>query len=139
MDVHINFGAVVAAMLSSLLVGGAWYAPAGFGTAWLKLARIDTTKKRGGVWQPIVLTMAVSLITAYVLAHFTYLSNQFFHHSFLQDALSTAFALWLGLTACRLITHDAFEGRPAQLTLLNIGNEFVTLMIMGFIIGVFKV
>ena len=34
-------------------------------------------------------------------------------------------------------THDAFEGHPRQLTVLNIAHEFVTLMIMGLIIGLF--
>jgi hypothetical protein len=53
----------------------------------------------------------------------------------LQDALSTAFWVWLGFTATRFITHDAFEMRPKKLTLLNISHEFVTFMVMGLIIG----
>ena len=39
----------------------------------------------------------------------------------------------------RQITHDAFEGRPVKLTVLNIGNEFVTIMVMGLVIGLFGV
>jgi hypothetical protein len=135
MDVQINYLAVVLAMLSSLVIGSVWYAQSGFGKIWAKLAKIDMSKDRGSVFKPIAVTVVVSLITAYVLAHVTFLSNQFFHHSFLQDAVSTAFWLWLGLTAARFVTHDAFEGRPVKLTILNCAHELVTLLVMGLIIG----
>lgn len=46
-----------------------------------------------------------------------------------------AFWVWLAFTAARFITHDAIEGRPAKLTLFNISNEFVTIMVMGLVIG----
>ncbi len=135
MDVQVNYLAVAAAMVSSMVVGSIWYARSVFGNTWIKLAKIDMKKNGGSVWKPIAITMVVSLITAYVLAHVIYLSNRFFHHSFLQDSLMTAFWLWLGFTAARFVTHDAFEGRPAKLTLLNVSHELVTIMLMGLIIG----
>ena len=133
MDVEVNYLAVLLAMLSSMVVGSIWYAKAVFGQTWIKLAKVDI--KNADPVKPIIITMVVSLITAYVLAHVTYLSNQHFGNSFLQDALSTAFWVWLGFTAARFITHDAFEGRPMKLTAINLGNEFVTIMLMGLIIG----
>lgn len=139
MEVQVNYLAVVLAMLSSMVVGSAWYAQKVFGNTWAKLAKIDMSKNRGSVFKPIATTVVVSLITAYVLAHVAYLSNHFFENSFLQDTLMTAFWMWLGFTAARFITHDAFEGRPVKLTVLNIGNEFVTIMVMGLIIGLFGV
>lgn len=139
MNVEINYWGVIVAMLSSLMVGSFWYAQAIFGKRWAKLAKIDMSKDRGNMFKPIAITMVVSLITAYVLAHVAYLTNQFFGHSFLQDSLTTAFWLWLGLTAARFVTHDAFEGRPSQLTLINAGNEFFTVMLMGLVIGLFGV
>jgi ABC-type Fe3+ transport system permease subunit len=135
MDVEVNYLAVLLAMLSSMVVGTIWYSRKVFGNKWIELAKIDLSNNSGPVWQPIVITAIVSLITAYVLAHVAYLSNQFFQNSFLQDSISTAFWLWLGFTAARFITHDAFEGRRKKLTLLNISHEFVTIMIMGLIIG----
>lgn len=135
MDVQINVVGVVLAMLSSMVVGSIWYARPVFGNTWIKLAKIDMSKNKGNVWQPIAITAVVSLITAYVLAHVTYLAHQFFHHSYMGDALATAFWVWLGFTATRFITHDAFESRPITLTLLNISHELVTFMIMGLVIG----
>lgn len=139
MEVQVNYLAVFLAMLSSMVVGSVWYARKVFGNTWAKLAKIDIDKDRGSVFKPIATTVVVSLITAYVLAHVAYLSNHFFENSFLQDSLMTAFWMWLGFTAARFITHDAFEGRPVKLTVLNIGNEFVTIMVMGLIIGLFGV
>lgn len=139
MEVQVNYLAVFLAMLSSMVVGSVWYARKVFGNTWAKLAKIDIDKDRGSVFKPIATTVVVSLITAYVLAHVAYLSNHFFENSFLQDSLMTAFWMWLGFTAARFITHDAFEGRPIKLTVLNIGNEFVTIMAMGLIIGLFGV
>jgi hypothetical protein len=139
MGVEINYLAVVLAMLSSMVVGSVWYARPVLGNVWIKLAKVDMKKQGPPVWVPIVVTAIVSLITAYVLAHVAFLSNKFFGHSFLQDALTTAFWVWLGFTAARFITHDAFEGRPWKLTLLNCAHELVTIMLMGLIIGLLGV
>lgn len=135
MDVQINYWAVLAAMASSMVVGSIWYAQAVFGKTWAKLAKIDISKNKGSAAKPIIITIVVSLVTAYVLAHVTYLSNQFFQNSFLQDALMTSFWMWLGFTAARFITHDAFESRPYGLTMLNVAHELVTFLLMGLIIG----
>ncbi len=137
--VDVNYVAVVAAMLSSMVVGSVWYARSVFGNLWIKLAKVDMKKQGAPVWVPIVVTAVVSLITAYVLAHVAFLSHDYFGNSFLQDSLTTAFWLWLGFTAARFVTHDAFEGRPWKLTLLNASHEFVTIMLMGLIIGLFGV
>jgi hypothetical protein len=139
MDVQINYLAVVLAMLSSMVVGSIWYAQSVFGKEWAKLAKVKIKTDTAGMLKPIGITLVVSLITAFVLAYMTYISNQFLQNSFLQDALMTALWLWIGFTAARFITHDAFEGRPEKLTILNLGNEFVTIMLMGLIIGLFGV
>lgn len=137
MGVEVNYLAVVLAMLSSMVVGMVWYAKGVMGTKWAKLTGVDldSEKTKKAAPRAIVVTMVVSLLTAYVLAHVVYLSNQYFGNSFLQDALTTAFWLWLGLVAARMITHDAFEQRPVQLTVMNCAHELVTLLVMGAIIG----
>lgn len=135
MDVQINWLAVVLAMVSSMVVGTIWYAKPVFGEKWAKMVGLDDKKMQKGAGKAIGVTVVVSLITAYVLAHVTYLSNSFFGNSFFQDALTTAFWVWLGFTAARFITHDAFEQRPWKLTVMNVGHELVTFLIMGAIIG----
>lgn len=138
MEVEINWIGVILATISSMVIGSIWYARPVFGNEWIKLAKVDMKKDRGSAAKPILITLIVSFITAYILAHVSFLSNSFFSNSFFQDAVTTAFWLWLGLTAARFITHDAFEGRPAKLTAINISHELVTLLVMGAVIGIFQ-
>lgn len=135
MEVDINWLAVVLATASTMVVGSVWYTPKVFGNTWMELVKLDKKKAQAAGLTPILITIVVSFLSAYVLAHVAFLSNSFFGNSFLQDTLSTAFWLWLGMTAARMITHDAFEGRPAKLTVINIAHELVTFMVMGLVIG----
>lgn len=137
MDVSVNYLAVLLAAASSMVVGSIWYAQGVFGKTWAKLAKVNMNKKVSGseMTRLLGLTFLASLVTAYILAHVAFLSNEFFRNDFIQDALTTAFWLWLGLTAARIYTHDLFEGRPGKLTLLSAGNELTTLLVMGLIIG----
>jgi hypothetical protein len=141
MDVQINTWAVILAALSSMVVGSLWYMPASFGKAWMKLSGVkpDSSKMTSGqmAWMYGSVFVA-SLVTAYVLAHVTWLANQFFNDGFLTDALQTAFWLWLGFTAARLYTHDVFESRRKKLTLLNAAHELTTVLVMALIIGLMK-
>lgn len=137
MDVSVNYLAVVLAALSTMVVGSLWYSPAGFYKQWVKLARVKTDTNLGTkhmVWM-FGSVFVASLVTAYILAHISYLSNTFFQNSFLQDTMSTAFWLWLGFVATRFYVHDTFEGRRKLLTVLNAGHELVTLLVMAIIIG----
>ena len=143
MNVDINGWAVLLAALSSMVVGSLWYMPATFGKAWQRYTGVDAEKMRRSqssgqlVWMYGSVFLA-SLVTAYVLAHITFLANKFFGNSFMSDALQTAFWLWLGLTAARIYVHDTFEGRRKKLTLLNSAHELVTVLVMALIIGALK-
>lgn len=139
MEVQISWLAVILAAFSTMVVGFIWYAPQVFGNEWMKLAKIDP-KKGADPKVAIAITLIVSFLSAYVLAHVIGLSDAFFKdNSHMQNSLTTAFWVWLGFTAARFITHDAFENRRKKLTLLNISNEFVTFMVMGLVIGLIQV
>lgn len=139
--VDVNYLAVFLAALASMVVGSVWYAQGVFGKVWMKLARIKSDKAVKATDMAVLLgsTFVASLVTAFVLAHVSFLSNAYFKHDLLQDAMTTAFWLWLGLTAARVFVHDAFESRPWKLTLITIAHELVTLEVMALIIGLFGV
>lgn len=133
---EINYWAVLLAMTSSMIVGSIWYTPKVFGTRWAKLANVDMTgSAKSAVW-PIVTTVIVSFVTAWVLAGASAIAWHFYDGSFFVSAVVTAILLWAGFTAARFITHDAFEGRPTALTTMNIAHELVTVVIMAVLIGV---
>jgi hypothetical protein len=133
---EINYWAVLIATASSMVVGAIWYTPKVFGTRWAKLAKVDMDRPGATAAVPIAVTVVVSFITAWVLAGATTIAWHFYGGGYLWTAIATSVALWAGFTAARFITHDVFEGRPSSLTVLNIGHELVTVLIMAIIIGV---
>jgi hypothetical protein len=132
----INYLAVVAATLSSMIVGSIWYTPKVFGNYWMRQANVTPSGKASDAVRPIIITVIVSFITAWVLAGAAFISWDFYGGSFFVNTLVTALILWAGFTAARFITHDAFDGRPTGLTVLNVAHELVTIVIMAIIIGV---
>ncbi|MWB99000.1 DUF1761 domain-containing protein [Agromyces seonyuensis] len=132
---EINYWAVLVATVSTMIVGSVWYTPKVFGTRWMQLAKVDPDAQ-GSAVGPIVVTVLVSFVSAWVLAGAAYIAWSFYSGSFFWNALFTGVILWAGFTAARFITHDAFEGRPANLTILNIAHELVTVIVMALIIGV---
>lgn len=137
MDVEVNYLAVFLAAVSTMVVGSIWYAKGVFGSSWAKMAKVDLDKPVKGSEMAWLMgsTFVASLVTAFVLAHVTYLSFSFFDYSFMQSALTTAVWLWLGFTAARIYVHDAFEGRRKKLTVMTVAHELVTLVVMALIIG----
>lgn len=134
MLIDVNYWAVVIATISTMIVGSIWYTPKVFGNYWMRVAKVDPGDRSAVV--PIITTLIVSFISAWVLALATQVAWEALGGRYLLIALLTGILLWAGFTAARFITHDAFEGRPAGLTILNIAHEFVTIVIMAVIIGV---
>ncbi|WP_265522623.1 DUF1761 domain-containing protein [Oerskovia flava] len=135
----INIWAVVVATLSTLVVGSVWYTPKVFGTLWMRLAHVSPGGDSASAVRPILLTVVVSFVTAWVLAGCAAIAHSFYGGSFVTSAFVTGVILWAGFTAARFVTHDAFEGRPAALTLLNIAHELVTVLVMCLVIGLFGI
>lgn len=132
---EINYIAVLLATLSSMVIGSIWYTPRVFGNYWMKKAGITPSGNAKDAIRPILVTVLVSFITSWVLAGAAYISYDFYGGSFLVNSVVTGIVLWGGFTAARFITHDAFDGRPTGLTVLNIAHEFVTILVMALIIG----
>jgi hypothetical protein len=137
MEVQVNLVAVLVAAAASFVVGMVWYAKPVFGNAWFKLVDMSDDKAKNGMMMAMGKAAVAALLTAYVLAHVTYLSSYFFGNSFMNSALTTAFWLWLGISATTIVTHDAFEQRSMKLTAINLGNQLATFLAMGLVIGWF--
>lgn len=136
MSVEVNLLGVFLAAVSSMVVGGVWYAMPVFGKTWAKLAKLSDKDMKEWAPQALGLAFVSSLVMAYVLAHVAFLSHEFFDNSFFQDTLTTAFWMWLGFQGLRTLMHDGFERRSYKLSILNAGNDLVTILVMAVIIGI---
>jgi hypothetical protein len=135
-EVQINLLAVALATVAGMLVSASWYSERAFGAEWCKLTKLKGKALKIESTEGALIVFVASLITAYVLAHITYLAHAFFGNSYIKDALTTAFWVWLGIAGVRMIAHDTFQCRPVKLTLINASHELVTLLIMAVIIGI---
>lgn len=141
MDVQVNYLAVVLAAASSYVVGMAFYSKPLFGPAWQKMVGLDDKKIKEGMGSAMAMSAIPALLTAFVLAHITYLSSYFYSGggtSWMSTALQTAFWVWLGFVASVIARQNAFEQRRKKLTAINALNGLVSLVVMGLIIGLLK-
>jgi len=135
MDVQVNFGAVLIAGLSSMVIGTIYYADQVFGKEWKRLSKIDVKKFEKDFPHKLPWVFLAALLTAYIMAHVMYLAHAFYEYDWLSTGITTALWLWLGLSATSLYIHNAMDQRPAKLTVLSIGNRFLSLLAMGLILG----
>lgn len=136
MSVEVNWIAILLAALSTMVVGSLWYGTL-FGKSWEKLAKIKRDPDFNGKKMAIMYTgtFLVSLVTAVVLAVFIPLTNNFFDGNYIVNALWVGLILWAGLTAARMYTHNSFEQRPLQLTVLGVAYELVTIEVIALILA----
>jgi len=137
MNIALNYWGILLAAVASMVIGAVWYARPVFGSTWAKLAGIKMDGKPSfkNMAPLIGIQFAASLITAYIFAHFVFFVHYYTAANWIKDGIDTALWAWLGFTACRLLTHDLFEGRRKKLTILNVAFELVVLVAMGTIIG----
>ncbi|MDR7380663.1 DUF1761 domain-containing protein [Promicromonospora iranensis] len=133
---EVNYWAVIVATLSTVVVGAVWYTPKVLGNRWTELTRVGPKSPNQPTVWPFVVVIVGGFVTVWVLAGATYISWEFYEGSFLTAAIVTAVLLWVGFTVARVAIHDAFEGRPAALTTINLGHELVTILVVAVIIGV---
>jgi len=138
MSVEVNWVAIVLAVVAAMVIGFIWYSKSVFGAVWMQLAGLDEAKMKKKMLGGMLSAVIGSLLTAYILAHVTFLAHAFFKQSYFMDAVNTAFWLWLGISATTLAIHNSFEQKPWKLTALAMGNRLATLLAMGMIIGLLK-
>jgi len=133
MDVQLNYLAIIAAAISTFVIGGLWYSPAIFGKAWMRENGLtEEGLKKGNMIKIFGLAFLLGLIAAVNLAMFMRPENN-----------PTMGALWgflagAGWVATFVGTHYLFERKSFILFLINAGYSIVALTIMGVIIAAWK-
>lgn len=133
MGFDINIFALVAAGVTSVVIGAVWYTPAVFGTAWMSLAgltaeRAETAKKR----MPYMAVggFLASVILAWVLAQFVSALNIIAFG----DALIIGFWMWFGFMVPVLIGPVLWEQKSIKYFAINAGYWLVTILAIATIV-----
>lgn len=133
---EINYWAVLVSTVAAIVIGSVWYVPKVFGARWKRLARARDPETTTEAILPLMMSTVLAFLLAWVLAGSVAIAWHFYGGGYFWSAIVTGLTLWAGFTAGRFITHDVFEGRPSQLTVLNISHELVLVVVMSIIIGV---
>jgi hypothetical protein len=132
---EINYLAVLAAVVASMVVGFVFYHPAVLGRIWMRLVghSEDSIQSRSPLVYPVVIV--ASFLTAWALAGATYMAYEFYQGRFWVSALITGWILWLAFTVARMLVHDLFDTRSLKITALSAFNEFLIITAMALVIG----
>jgi hypothetical protein len=137
MSVHINWLAAAVALTASMVLAKTWFTPKTFGNQWRKYTRITPANSKKAGKKPIILTLFANILTVIALAAAVSISSAFFQDSSVWLALLVGFTAWIAFSATTLATHNAFEQKPQQLTLINNGYQLVLFLIICAVIGWF--
>ena len=130
----INYFAVLAAALSTFVLGGLWYSPLLFGKAWMRAnnftdADLQTfSKARMFGW-----SFFLALIMALNLAMFLAASD-----TNLTWGMAAAALAGLGWVAMSIAIIGLFENKSWKYIAINGGYVTVAFVIMGAIIGAWR-
>ncbi|HSX32787.1 MAG TPA: DUF1761 domain-containing protein [Candidatus Saccharimonadales bacterium] len=137
MEIHINWLAVLLALVASMILAKTWFREKTFGHAWRELTGITPADSKKAGKKPIIITLFANIITVVALAAMIDISAVFFQNYAVWLALLTGFVAWLAFSATTLATHNAFEQKRQKLTLINNGYQLVLFLVIALIIGGF--
>jgi hypothetical protein len=132
----INYFAVVAAAVSTFVIGGVWYSPLLFHRAWMNANRLTeadlATRSSMGQGRIFGLAFVFAIIMSLNLAMFLNAPDTTMAWGATAGALT---AIWVVLG---IATVALFERRPFAYTTVNGGYWLVSFVVMGAIIGAWR-
>jgi hypothetical protein len=131
---HINWLAVLAAAVSTFVIGGLWYSPFLFGRAWMAVNNFSEAElAKSNMAKIFGLSFVLALIMAANLA------------AFLAQPKTNAvwgatagFLAGFGWVALGMATIALFERRSSKYMLINGGYMTVSFVVMGLILGAWR-
>lgn len=141
--VPINYWAVFAAAVLSMVIGSIWYGPL-FGNVWTKMmgwTKAEIAKgaaDKNAMMKAYGLQALGSIIMAFVLAHALVFAKSYLGTSGVSAGIQTGFWNWLGFMAPVSLTSVLWEGKPWKLWFLNNGYNLITLMAMGLLLSLWN-
>ncbi len=135
MDISVNWGAVIVAALSNMVIGFLWYGPL-FGAIWARemgwtAEQMEEGKKKSmaGMY---ALTFVGALLMSYILAHFV----EYVGAVTVGDAIELALWTWLGFFVPASLSQVTWEGKSKKLWILNVSYYLVVLAVAASILTV---
>ena len=132
----VNLWSVLAAAVSSMILGFLWYSPLLFAKPWTLAMGYDPNDKakmeemRKGAGKLYGITFIASLISAFVLGKIIEITTV----NSVPYGMKIGFAVWLGFVTTVQLTSTLFKKRPIKLYLIDTGYQLVCYLVMGAIL-----
>jgi len=139
MTYEFNWWAIVVSVLAMNIIGMVWYGKTPTGKLWRSLvgisdADMEAAKKSAGPLRSMLIGMLASVVMVYVLAHIIYTYGA----TTAYDGLMGGFWVWLGFFATTMLNGFLYERKPLKLYAVNVSFYFITLLIAGAILAVWR-
>ena len=131
----INWLAVVACVIASMIIGSLWFNPKTFYPGWWKAIGRSESDAPGG--QNMGMVWGLTVLASFVQAVFIAIMVNLMGSNTLISGATAGFLLWLGFVAPSSLTNKLFAGQPTA-WLYEAGNHLVTFVVMGAILGAWQ-
>lgn len=129
---NINWLAVLVSVVAMMILGYAWYSMKMFGRSWMMLIGKQEADLKAGAGKAIggmIVMAAIQAIT------FAYLFEAIGYTYDIANGLTLAAWISVGLLLPVMMSGVLFEQRPPKLFWITWGYQFVSMAIVGMIIG----
>ncbi len=126
----LNWVAIVAAALSTMVIGSVWYMPQVFGTKWAELSgrSISDMQMSPTGWIPVVVT---ALVSAWAVALVIRAAGA---EGIVNGAIVGAVG-WLGFSAATSFSDRMFNGGTLTFWTIGAAYRLVSFAVMGAVLG----
>jgi hypothetical protein len=127
---QVNYWAVLAATIATMMIGFLWYSPVLFGSAWIKQVGLKKEDMSGGGALTYILTALTALIGAYILALLATMGGE----TTVASGLTVCLLIGIAISA-KIGMNYLFENRSFKLYLITAGYHLAAYLVSGLLIG----
>lgn len=127
----INWLAVLACVVVSMISGSLWYNPKTFFPAWWKV--VGAGREQPGM-ENMGMTWALTILASFVQA----VAMSFMVNAMGTPGILTGFMLWLGFIAPTHLVNKLFAGHGLKVWAIEIGNHLVNFLLFGAILAAWR-
>lgn len=137
----VNWLAVAACVVISMVSGMVWYNPRTFFTIWWKgIGKSDTQDPGAG--GSMALTWSLTILSSAVQAAFIAIAVNIAIGATRGNPLlvgpATGFALWLGIVAPTNLVNKLFAGHGLTVWAIEAGNHMFNFILFGLVLGAWR-
>jgi hypothetical protein len=134
----INWLAVIACVVVSMVSGSLWYNPKTFFPMWWKVVGKSEQPGMSNMGMMWGLTILSSFVQALAMAFMVNAMGGLMGGATALTGASTGFMLWLGFIAPTYMVNKLFAGHGLKIWAIEVGNHLVNFVLFGAILGAWR-